>query len=65
MFTCNIALTIFNAAPGQAGLEDEFYKKTDILCVNETEVIGLMDGCEIVIIFTITSFNNALMKYSK
>ena len=44
MFTWNTVITIFNAAPGQAGLEDEFYKNTDILCVNETEVIRLMDG---------------------
>lgn len=33
-----IATTIFNAAPGQAGLDREFYQYTDILCVNETEV---------------------------
>ena len=30
--------TIFNAAPGLAGLKKEFYKYSDILCVNETEV---------------------------
>ena len=31
-------LTILNAAPGVNGLSDEFYRHTDVLCVNETEV---------------------------
>ena len=30
--------TLFNAAPGQSGLGEEFFTNTDILCVNETEV---------------------------
>ncbi len=33
-----VVTTLFNAAPGQAGLKDDFFTNTDILCVNETEV---------------------------
>lgn len=33
----NGVLTLFNAAPGMAGLSDEFFQNSDILCVNETE----------------------------
>lgn len=35
-------VTIFNAAPGLAGLKNDFYQFTDILCVNETEVYTCM-----------------------
>ena len=30
--------TLFNVAPGQAGLGQEFFEATDILCLNESEV---------------------------
>lgn len=38
MVLSSIAVTIFNAAPGQSGLGQDLYQYTDILCVNETEV---------------------------
>ncbi|XP_011406960.1 PREDICTED: ribokinase-like [Amphimedon queenslandica] len=38
--------TIFNAAPGLAGLKKEFYKYSDILCVNETEA-ELLSGVSV------------------
>lgn len=30
--------TVFNVAPGQSGLGQEFFDATDILCLNESEV---------------------------
>ena len=30
--------TVFNLAPGEVGLGQEFFEATDILCLNESEV---------------------------
>lgn len=33
-----LVLTILNAAPASADLDTEFFRLSDIFCVNETEV---------------------------